>query len=224
MLSFKRWELERTVPFIFFPCIFAALAELQALPVLRRSAIALPFCLFAGISNLIFERSTAFFIGSLPITFGLLSCTTMLLRALLCSALVVILSATTPMQELSAQLRRFRVPAVFVGLLELCYRYTSVLLAEAQSMYSAYTLRHGADAIDLKDMGTFVGHLFLRAADRAERVYAAMQCRGYSIKGAKPALRRMALSDVGFLCAVCAVCIVLRLVSLPLLIGSLLYG
>jgi hypothetical protein len=96
-------------------------------------------------------------------------------------AAVLILIATTPWPKLSVQLRCFHVPPILVTLLEMSYRYIAVLLGEVQSMYTAYKLRScGMKGIAMAHMGSFVGRLFLRSADRADRVYAAMKCRGYN--------------------------------------------
>ncbi|MGE4486145.1 MAG: CbiQ family ECF transporter T component, partial [Oscillospiraceae bacterium] len=52
---------------------------------------------------------------------------------------------------------------------------------EISSMYTAYLLRsQKAHGIELRDAGSFVGQLLIRSFARAERVYAAMKCRGYN--------------------------------------------
>jgi cobalt/nickel transport system permease protein len=180
VISFDRYALRPLLPFLFYPSILIALGELPPALLFRRAALALPFCLFTGISNCVFERDAAFYAGSLGVSFGFISLCTLLLRTLLCVAAVLILIATTPWPRLFSQLRRFRVPGVFMTVFELCYRYSAVLLAEAHSMYTAYLLRsRGAKGVAMHHMGSFVGCLFLRSVDRAERVYSAMQCRAY---------------------------------------------
>jgi cobalt/nickel transport system permease protein len=227
VISFDRYSPGRLCPFLFYPCILIALGELPPSLLFKRTLLALPFCLFTGLSNLALERGTAFSIGKLPVSFGLLSFWTLILRTLLCVAAVLILIATTPWTALAAQLRRFRVPAVFVTLLELCYRYIGVLIAESDSMYTAYRLRSpAAKGIALPHIGSFVGHLFLRSAARAERVYAAMKCRGYSMEAPPARAAPFKSADVIFLITVTAFCAVFRFADLPLLagrwIGSLL--
>ena len=58
--------------------------------------IALPFVLFTGISNLIINRETAFFIGRIAITYGLISFVVLIIRTMFSVwALLIILIATT---------------------------------------------------------------------------------------------------------------------------------
>ncbi|MDR1128153.1 MAG: cobalt ECF transporter T component CbiQ [Treponema sp.] len=225
VISFDRYSLGRLCPFLFYPCVLIALGELPPALLLKRTLLALPFCLFAGLSNLALERGVAFSIGRLPVTFGFLSFWALILRTLLCVAAVLILAATTPWTALAAQLRRFRVPAVFVTLLELCYRYIGVLAAESGSMYTAYRLRSGdIKGVAMSHMGSFAGHLFLRSVARAERVYAAMKCRGYSMKPPPAPAAPLKKGDAAFLLAVAAFCALFRFADLPLLAGRWIGG
>jgi cobalt/nickel transport system permease protein len=225
VISFDRYSLGRLCPFLFYPCVLIALGELPPALLVKRTILALPFCIFAGFSNLILERGAVFSIGKLPVTFGFLSFWALILRTLLCVAAVLILIATTPWTALAAQLRRFHVPAVFITLLELCYRYIGVLIAESNSMYAAYKLRApNTKGVALSHMGSFVGHLFLRTSFRAERVYAAMKCRGYSMKTPPVTATPLKGVDALFLFAVAAFCALFRFVNLPLLAGRWIGG
>jgi cobalt/nickel transport system permease protein len=220
VISFDRYALGRLCPFLFYPCIFIALGELPPSLLLKRTLLALPFCLFAGLSNLIMEQEPAFTLGNAVVSFGFLSFCALILRTVLCVAAVLILIATTPWVSLSAQLRRVHVPAIFVTLLEVCYRYISVLLGETDAMYTAYKLRAGnVKGIAMAHMGSFVGYLFLRSAARAERVYAAMKCRGYSMETPRVPPRPLSAADAVFLFSVTAFCVLFRLIDLPLLAG-----
>jgi cobalt/nickel transport system permease protein len=223
VISFDRYSLSRLLPFLLYPSILIALADLPLALLLRRCAVALPFCLFAGISNLFLERETAFRLGPLSVSLGFISLCTLLLRTLLCVAAVLILIATTPWARLSAQLRRFRVPAIFVTLLEISYRYITVLLEEAGNMYTAYRLRgNGARGIALCHAGSFAGSLFLRCADRAERIYAAMKCRGYSPEAVPSFPHPLARGDVLFFTLVSLGCLLFRFQDIPALAGRLI--
>jgi cobalt/nickel transport system permease protein len=225
VISFDRYSLGRMVPFLFYPSILIALGELPPALLLRRTSLALPFCLFAGISNCIFERNILFTLGPLGLSAGFLSLATLLLRTLLCVAAVLILIAATPWAELSAQLRRFHIPAIFVTLLEICYRYIALVLTETASMYTAYKLRSGGmKGVAMGHMGSFVGCLFLRSAGRAERVYAAMKCRGYSMESFPPPVRPLSRGDGLFFVLVCSLCIVFRLADIPAMAGVWITG
>lgn len=210
--SMGRYSFFAMAPFAFYPCIVLALAELPFGMVFRRTLVALPFCLFAGVSNLIFDRGVLFWLGRIPVTGGVLSVCTILLRALLCVAAVLILVAVTPLSALTGQLRRMHLPGVFVSLFEMVYRYIGTLLEEAADMRTAYLLRRGGQkGIPLRDAGVLIGQLLLRSVDRANRIYSAMKCRGYP--GTQAARRPAAFTaaDRAFLLLCCGPMLAVRL-------------
>jgi len=131
----------------------------------------------------------------------------------LCVMAALLLVATTPFTELTAQMRRLRVPMVFVMVFEMTFRYIGVLLEEVHSMIVAYKLRSGGKkALDMRHMGSFLGQIVLRGFDRAERVHAAMRCRGYSLHHVPPARRRFLFSDAVALAVVCLPAVLLRFI------------
>ena len=215
IVSFRRYDFVRLAPYLFYPFIMMALAELPYKLLLTRVLIALPFCLFAGISNVVFDTGAAFTIRGAAISFGVLSLATILLKMYLCVMAALLLVATTPFTELSAQLRRIHVPMIFVMVFEMTFRYIGVLLEEVRSMSTAYKLRSGGKrALDMRHMGSFVGQLILRGFDRAERIHAAMRCRGYSLNHVPRSRRRFQASDALALTAVCLPSLLLRIFTI----------
>lgn len=199
-----RYDLFSLAPFLFYPIIVMALSDVPFFMIGKRALIALPFCLFAGISNLVLDRKPFMAVGKIVVTTGVISFFTILLRTCLCVAAILILAAVTPFSQMSRQLLRMHVPAIFVNLMEMIYRYIGVLLEEADTMLTAYRLRNPYVKWPLlKDMGSFTGQLFLRSYDRAERVYQAMKCRGYGMGDIKIDKRPFSLADWFFLLAGC---------------------
>jgi len=214
VVSFGRYDFARLAPYLFYPFVMMALAELPYKLLLARVLIALPFCLFAGISNVVFDKAAAFDIGGFTVSLGVLSLATILLKMYLCVMAALLLVATTPFTELAAQLRRLRVPMVFVLIFEMTFRYIGVLLEEVHSMTTAYKLRSGnKKALEMRHMGSFAGQLLLRGFDRAERVHAAMRCRGYSLKHVPSARRRLQYTDALVFAAVCLPSLLLRFIK-----------
>ncbi|MEI8197996.1 MAG: energy-coupling factor transporter transmembrane component T, partial [Phycisphaerae bacterium] len=91
--------------------------------------------------------------------------------------------------------RRLRVPALLVTTLALMYRYLFVLVDESQRMRRARQSRtfaaSGSGATravggwrSWRTLATVVSQLFVRASERAERIYAAMCARGWDAAGA----------------------------------------
>lgn len=221
VVSFGRYEFARLTPYLFYPVLVMALAEIPYPLMLRRFSLALPFCLFAGAPNIFFDRGTALLAGGFPVSFGLLSLFAILFRGYLCVTAVLILVAVTPFTQLTAQLERMRVPGVFITLFEVTYRYLGTLLEEASSMYAAYILRSGRSAgLEMRHMGSFAGQLLLRSIDRAERVFRAMKCRGFAAGRFTRKGNPLALPDYIFLSLVCLPSLAFRFTDVPSLLGG----
>lgn len=175
-----RYNVFALAPFLFYPILTMALGEIPFTMIGKRALIALPFGLFIGISNIVLEPQPYMQIGRITLSYGVMSCLMILMRIALCVSAVLILVAITPFSRLTGQLRRMHVPVIFVRLIEMTYRYIGVLLMEADTMLLAYRMRNPKVKWPMiGDMGSFIGQLFLRSYDRAERIYQAMQCRGY---------------------------------------------
>ncbi|MCB9894902.1 MAG: cobalt ECF transporter T component CbiQ [Planctomycetes bacterium] len=94
---------------------------------------------------------------------------------------MMLLSATTSFQSLLRGFERLYVPRVFIEIVGFAWRYLFVLREEAQRMLRARDARawRGRWLWQAWVVGLMVGSLFLRAYERAERVYQSMKARGY---------------------------------------------
>lgn len=103
-------------------------------------------------------------------------------RVLAGVSLVLLLSMTTPADRLFRAAAWFRMPQTFMEIGLLVYRYIFVLAEELVSMKDAQKLRLGYHSWrqSMKSWNTLAASLFLRAYDRAERVFEAMLVRGYA--------------------------------------------
>lgn len=222
VVSFDRAEFGRLVPFIFYPVVLMALSDTPWRTVLRRMALAIPFCLLAGISNVIFDRAAAFSLGGFTVTYGMVSFFAIFYRAFLCVTAVLILVAVTPFSHLTGQLRRMHVPDIFVTLFEMIYRYIGVLAEEASSMHTAYMLRSTEHkGLQMRHMGSFVGQLLIRSFDRAERIYGAMKCRGYPGRTVQKQRTPVFMSDYIYLAATTVPFVLLRIFDVTALFERL---
>jgi len=227
VVSFNRYALGRLTPYIFYPALLMVLSETPYSMLFKRFLIALPFCLFAGISNIIFDRNVAFAIGGITVSWGVISFFTILFKTYLCVMAVLILVSVTRFSELTNEMRRLRLPQIFIIMFELTYRYIGVLLNEAYSMSIAYSLRSpNRKGIEMRDMGSFSGQLLIRSFDRAERIYNSMKCRGYSSEYALQNIPQnkemLVLQDFIFLFLVCLLCALFRFVDVNALLTGFL--
>jgi len=168
-----------------------ALTRLSPLVVLRRSALALPFLLAAV--PLIFTREgetlfTVPLLGWSASQEGLEAVLSILAKSWLSIVAAVILTATTPAAELLRAMRALGLPRLLVATVSFMYRYLFVIGEEALRLMRARDSRSarvpgqksgGSLGWRTKVLGNMVGSLFLRTYERSERVYAAMQARGY---------------------------------------------
>jgi len=102
-------------------------------------------------------------------------------KSMICLLTIILLSNTTPFSRLLRVLKRARVPGLLITTLALMHRYLFVLVEEAERMRRArasrtFTPRRSAR---WQALSTVVGQLFIRASERAERIYDAMCARGW---------------------------------------------
>jgi cobalt/nickel transport system permease protein len=230
LVSFERHTVSAMLPFIFYPLIMAPLADIPLRFLFTRALFAAPFVFFAGLGNVFFERQPAYVLGNFVLSAGVLSLVSLMLRAMLCVSAVALLVSVTTISAISAQLRRFWVPALPVMLFEMTFRYIGVLGPEAAAMHTAYHLRGGLHraghpeqknrGVNIKHFGAFAGSFFLRTLDRSERIYAAMKCRGYSLGVKLQARRPVKKADVVFFAALAISCALCRAFDIPLFAGK----
>lgn len=93
-----------------------------------------------------------------------------------------VLASTAPLPHTLAAARSLGVPGGLTLVALLAWRYVFVLLAEARRLRVALQSRAFAmrtNAHTYRTVGRVAGALLVRGGDRAERVAAAMRCRGF---------------------------------------------
>lgn len=222
VISFPPENLNGLMVFTCFPVFFILIGEIPFRLLIARCGLALPFAFFAGVSNLFFQTDILYHIGGVAITKGLVTFSSLMLKAVLTVMAVLVLAASTSMNRLIYALISLHIPSLLVIQLMMTYRYMSVLLNEASLMYHAYLLRApGQKGVKMKDMGTFLGQLILRSTDRAERIYHAMQCRGFEGRIAFSERERLGMRGWIVILAAGSLMLLLRIVRLNELIGGL---
>jgi cobalt/nickel transport system permease protein len=102
--------------------------------------------------------------------------------------MAILLVATTQFPDLMHALRHLRFPHLLVAVISFTYRYLFVLADEVLRLMRArearsarLTDRRGGGLVvwRARVAGHMAGQLFLRSYERSERVYNAMQARGY---------------------------------------------
>lgn len=224
VVSFERHAVVALLPLALFPAAMAALGEVPAGVIARRLLLAAPFAVLVGIANPWIDR-TPVPVAGLPLAAGWLSFASILLRFALTVGAALVLVAATGVVALGAAAGRLGAPRLFVAQLMFLYRYAFVLAGEASRMLAARRLRGGTRArLAAAEYGPLLGHLLLRAFDRAQRIHRAMRARGFD--GHWRTLRplRWRVGDTAFVAGWCAYFAACRAVDLPLALGRLLTG
>ena len=104
-----------------------------------------------------------------------------IIKSNLCVFAMLLLAWTTPFHEILRVLRRLRVPSPMLTTLALMYRYLPVLAEESSRMQRARASRTFSRRrrVVWRNLAGIAGQLFIRTADRAERIYLAMCARGW---------------------------------------------
>jgi cobalt/nickel transport system permease protein len=118
---------------------------------------------------------------------GLREFATIALKSWVSVQAALLLSFTTPFPDLVEALRRLRIPRLLVAIIGFMYRYLAVLSEEATRLNRARQSRSAVVAGRAGGslrwragvVGGMAGSLFIRSYERSERVYAAMQARGF---------------------------------------------
>jgi cobalt/nickel transport system permease protein len=156
--------------FVFVAALLALVTALSRLPphfLLKRLLLLAPFVLGVTLLNAFQPAYRAHWPW-------------LLARSALCLLTVILVSNTTPFSEVLRVLRRVRVPALLITTIALMHRYLFVLAEEAERMRRARASRTftARRRWQWPVLATVAGQLFIRASERAERIYAAMCARG----------------------------------------------
>ena len=102
-------------------------------------------------------------------------------KSALCLLTVILISNTTPFSQMLRVFKSIRVPALLITTIALMHRYLFVLLDESERMRRARASRTFTRGrrFQWHTLATVVGQLFIRASERAERIYDAMCARGW---------------------------------------------
>ena len=200
----------------------SATAGLGPFRLSRSAVIALPFTLaaFPLIFTVQEQIIATITLGPLDVTIsaeGIRRFLTIVIGSWLSVQVALLLAFTTPFHDLVDALRALRLPGIIVAIISFMYRYLAVLTEVGSRMLRARDARSAAGPAGSSSGGSIrwratvtgrmVGSLFLRAYERSERIYAAMQARGFEGEFRHLHSRSMRASEwaiLGLFVAACA--------------------
>lgn len=204
VVSIDRYALNQVLAFAFYPIIALCISNLRAKILLKKALFSLAFVLFIALANL-FTEST--------LCSAFLGFSSLMLKAFLCILAVLILSASTKMNDIAQALRKFHIPCIIVLQLMLSFRYIEVLIKQAINIKNAYLLRSNRENIPLRDWVKLVGSLILKSIDSANSLYKSMLCRGFNAHFVIKDNSTITFKEYLILTAFCLICISLRVIN-----------
>lgn len=124
------------------------------------------------------------FLIVIPLTIvdGWTSATVIALRCLGIGLVALLISSTIPPGRIFGAMRSLGIPGRWVLVAQLAYRYIHILFGEARRLRIAMHVRAfrvRTNAHTYRTLGHAAGALIVSSGTRAERVAAAMRCRGF---------------------------------------------
>jgi cobalt/nickel transport system permease protein len=157
-------------------------ARVPLLILTRRLTIELPFLVFAFLMPFLGGGDRVELVGLELSRPGLWGAWNVLAKATLGVAATVLLTATTTVPHLLAGLERLRMPSLLVAIMSFMVRYGEVVTSDMARMRVARISR--GDRARWLWQGRAIAHsagtLFIRSYERGERVFLAMQARGFT--------------------------------------------
>ncbi|MDF2502828.1 energy-coupling factor transporter transmembrane component T [Clostridium sp.] len=103
------------------------------------------------------------------------------LKVLFSVSFVNILACTTAWTEIIASLKAFRIPDMFIFILDITIKYIIVLGEFSLNMVYALKLRSiGRSKNKNLALSGIIGTMFIKSKDMSEEMYSAMECRGFT--------------------------------------------
>jgi cobalt/nickel transport system permease protein len=141
VVSFEKYALFALIPFCAFPGVLASASGLPARYLVKKVLMLLPVAAVIALSNPLFDRQVAVYIGPWGISGGWISFFSVLARFAVTVSAVLVLIATTGFNSVCLACRNWACRGRSSCNLLLLNRYIFVLMEEAGKMVRACALR-----------------------------------------------------------------------------------
>jgi cobalt/nickel transport system permease protein len=210
------------VNFAAYAVVLLAVSLLSRIPlgyILKRSCLIIPFGLLAAACLPFWDPTGSGHSNDLRVLglglsrHGLSVLWNVLIKSWLAVVAMTLLSSSTRFPALLKALTRLHVPNVPVVILSFMYRYVFVVADEAMRMQRAWKSRYlgGNNLRQIPSAGNLIGLLFIRAYERAERIFQSMTSRGFDGRVRTLNQLRLSTSDVLFAVPFVGIVMVIRL-------------
>lgn len=166
MISYTKNTLSLTYIFL---CLLIVLFSIHKEDILK--CLSLAFIAFAG--NLI-VLTPSLFMGNFNSFFIVIKSTLMVLA-------LNLFIFTTKWHHITKVLKFFRIPDIFIFMLDITLKYIVSFAESSVEMFNALKMRTiGANADKKRSNFGIIGTIFLKSKEQSEELYSAMECRGFT--------------------------------------------
>jgi cobalt/nickel transport system permease protein len=160
----------------------AVIGRVPILSVVRRLVIEVPFLVFAVLLPIVGRGPRVEVLGVNLSEAGLWAAWNIVIKGTIGVAASIVLASTTTIPQILDGLERLRVPRVIVAITAFMIRYGDVISDEVRRLSIARQSRGGRGGRfgQVRVLASTAGSLFVRSYERGERVYLAMESRGYA--------------------------------------------
>ncbi len=171
-----------------FLCVMGLLCRVSPRFLVTRIGTLGPFIILMGLSAWMSHLSMAYVEQVLG-------------KAFLSIGAMTILSVAVPFPDMLRALQEVHVPRLFILFLAFLYRYASVLGRETLKLERGWKARYFGHGFigRWRELGHILSALLVRSYERAERVYAAMLSRGFSLHGPSFHVLHFGVGDLGLI-------------------------
>ncbi len=180
LTSINKYHLVTTLAMSIYLILISIIGDVSIKNAIKNLKVVLLLLGILGIANPILDTNVITYIGIIPVTTGMISMFTLLLKGIFAILASYFLILTTSIEEICFALKMMHMPNILITVVMLIYRYMIVFLKEVQRIWVAYQMRAPKQkGVQYKAWGSLIGSLMLRSIDRAQTVYESMELRGF---------------------------------------------
>lgn len=125
---------------------------------------------------------------------------TVSIKVFISIALLNLVTLTLPFNKVTASLKSFRVPDLFIFTLDITLKYIVLLGDVCVNMLNALRMRSvGKNSEKGRSLSGILGVTFLKSREMSEEMYGAMACRGFEGEYERPRERQFSWKDAATL-------------------------
>lgn len=223
LMSINKYNLITTLAMSLYILLLSIIADISIVEMFRKFKVIFGLLFIVAIFNPFFDTQILGYIGLVPITGGIISMITLVLKGYFAVISSLILIYTTTIENICMALKMLHVPNILITIVMLTYRYIILFLKEVQRIWTAYTLRApGQKGVNYRVWGSMIGSMLIRSIDRAQVVYQSMELRGFDVDSFFVEKHKFNKKDIIYLLACIAFILMIRFAPVFQIVGSIL--